>query len=418
MNIVIDDLSFAYDDHEVLKGIELEIEDGTFLGLMGPNGSGKTTLLRCMMNYLTPEHGAILVDAKPINCMKDRDVAQLFAVVPQSSPTDFSFTAYEMVMMGRIPHVKNRLSGESHSDAKAVETAMRRTNTWIFANRPFSNLSGGERQRVILARALAQSPHVLLLDEPTVYLDIASQFEIMDLLRSLNEEGLTVISVLHDLNLAARYCNRIVLLNNGRLESYGTPEEVFTPENIARIYGIEVIIRHDPLTHAVSAIPRLSSVVVPKHGTRVHVLCGGGTGGPVMKDLLDAGYAPSAGVLNVLDSDFETARDLKIPVVSEIPFAQVSEDAHNDNLKRIEEAMLIIMTDFPIGPGNIKNIEAASHALRAGKPLMVMGSDTIDQRDFTGGRAREKLQDLFRRGATDVKGRRQLMDVISKRSEK
>jgi len=418
MKIEIADLTFAYDGKKVLKGINLTIKEGEFLGLMGPNGSGKTTLLRCMMNYLRPEHGAILLDAKPIHALKDAEIARLFAVVPQSSPTDFSFTAYEMVMMGRIPHSTNRLSGESRADADAVRSAMRRTNTWSFVNRSFATLSGGERQRVIIARALAQNPKTLLLDEPTVFLDIAGQFEIMDLLRTLNEDGLTIVAVLHDLNLAARYCDRIALLHNGRLEAYGTAEEVFNPENIARIYGIEVIVRRDPLTHAVSTIPRISSIVAPMHGTRVHVLCGGATGGPVIKDLLDAGYSPSTGVLNVLDSDFATAQDLHIPIISEIPFAQVSEDAHTQNLKQIEEAEIVIVTDFPIGPGNLKNIEAAEYALEIGKTVIIINPQTIDERDFVVGRAKALLEKLLKSGAKDVKERAALLTLLTERLKK
>jgi len=413
--IDISGLSFSFDGEKVLRDIDLKIEKGDFLGLMGPNGSGKTTLLRCMMNYLRPEAGAILVDARPIHTMKDRDLARMFAVVPQSSSVDFSFTAYEMVMMGRIPHLRSRLVGESENDADAVRSAMDRTDTWRFTDRPFISLSGGEKQRVIIARALAQKPEVLLLDEPTVYLDLANQFEIMDLLKALNGEGLTVICVLHDLNLASRYCDEIALLNNGRLESFGKPKEVFTPENIARIYGIEVIIRQDPLTHAVAAIPRSSAGVSPSHGTRVHVLCGGGSGGPVIKDLLDAGYAPSAGVLNVLDSDFETAGDLRIPIVSEIPFAQVSDEAYSENLRKIESAEAIILTDFPVGPGNMRNIEAAEHALSSGKTVILLNPHTVEERDFVGGKAIQAIDRLLKAGAIVIADRSELIKLLKER---
>lgn len=412
MKIEIRELSFQYDGNEVLKNINLGISEGTFLGLMGPNGSGKTTLLRTMMTYLKPDHGAILVDSRPVHTLGDREVAQLLAVVPQSSPTHFNFTAYEMVMMGRIPHIRNRLASESKSDGKIVRDSMQRTNTWKFAERAFSSLSGGERQRVIIARALAQRPKIMLLDEPTVYLDIASQFEIMDLLKSLNEDGLTIIAVLHDLNIASRYCDEIALLHNGKLESFGPPEKVFTSANIARIFGIEMIIRQDPLTHAVSAIPRTSSFMAISRETAVHVLCGGGTGGPVLNDLLDAGFSPSAGVVNVLDSDFETARDLRIPVVSEIPFSQVSDDSHLQNIELIDGAKYVIVTDFPVGPGNIRNIEAAMHATEQGKTVFILNNDTISERDFVGGRARELIQKLIDGGAIPLRNRRELMERL------
>ena len=415
MRIDIEGLSFAFGTTRVLKDISLSIEKGEFLALMGPNGSGKTTLLRCLMNYLTPKQGGVLVDAKPVHTMTDKEIAQLFAVVPQSSPTDFSFTAYEMVMMGRIPHAKSRLSSEKESDVKATREAMKRTGTWEFADREFAGLSGGERQRVIIARALAQDPQILLLDEPTVYLDITGQLEIMDLLRELNGSGLTIIAVMHDINLASRYCGKIALLHEGRLESHGTPEEVFTPENVMRIYDVEVIVRRDPLTHSVSVIPRSTSMIVPAHGTRVHVLCGGGTGGPLLSGLIDAGYAPSAGVVNVLDSDFELSEDIRIPVVTEVPFAQISDETHLQNLQRVMEAAAIVVTDFPVGPGNLKNLEAAVAALGKGKPVFIMNAETVEKRDFVGGKAKQLIDDLISRGAVKVNGKQDLMAKLTER---
>lgn len=409
MKLDIQNLSFSFEGKKVLKEISLSIEEGEFLGLMGPNGSGKTTLLRCMMNFLRPEQGVVLIDARPVHSMKDKDLALLFAVVPQTSQIEFSFTAYEMVMMGRIPHARSRLASETRGDGTAVQEAMERTNTWQFADRQYASLSGGERQRVIIARALAQEPMVLLLDEPTVYLDITGQLEIMDLLRELNLGGLTIVAVMHDINLASRYCGRIALLHDGRLESVGTPEEVFTPENIVRIYDVDVIVRKDPLTNSVSVIPRTATLVSAMHGTRIHVLCGGGTGGPIINALKDAGYAPSAGVINVLDSDFELSEDLHIPVVTEIPFAQISDESHRQNLQSVREAAAIVVTDFPVGPGNLKNLEAADAALRNEKPVFLMNVETIDKRDFVGGRAKQLIDDLISRGAITVGSRQDLI---------
>ena len=415
MKLEIGDLSLSIDGKRILKDISLSVGEGEFLALMGPNGSGKTTLLRCVMNYLKPEQGAILVDAKPIHTMSDRALAQLFAVVPQTSQIEFPFSAFEMVMMGRTPHARSRLSGDSKLDATAVRRAMEKTNTWKFADRDFSSLSGGERQRVIIARALAQEPEILLLDEPTVYLDITGQLEIMDLLRELNRGGLTIVAVMHDINLASRYCGKIALINEGRLESHGTPDEVFTPENITRIYDVDVIVRRDPLTNSVSVIPKMASSMSAMHGTRIHILCGGGTGGHIASDLIDAGYAPSAVVINVLDSDFELAKDLHVPVVTEIPFAQVSDDAHAQNIERVRQAAAVVVTDFPVGPGNLKNLEAALVALDCGKIVFLLNSGTIGERDFVGGKARTMVDELIRRGAVTVKDKRELIGLIAEK---
>src|SRR4030042_140651 len=241
MRLEVKNLSFAFSDKPGVKDGNLEASDGEFLGLMGPNGSGKTTLLRCITNFLSGWDGNILVDKKPIGGYTPRALARVFAEVPQISSTDFPFTAHDIVMMGRIPHIGSMLDGETRKDNDIVRKAMERTNTLQFAGRYFSELSGGERQRVIIARALAQQPKILLLDEPTVYLDISGQFEMMDLIRGLNkEQHITTVTVLHDINMAARYCDRIALLSDGRLEAVGPPEEVLTPATFQNRNGLEV----------------------------------------------------------------------------------------------------------------------------------------------------------------------------------
>ncbi len=236
--LTVSDLKFSFGNTQVLRALTFDVRLGEFMGIMGPNGSGKTTLLRCLTRYLPTEDGMVLVDAKPLNDFSPAEMARTFAVVPQVSVTDFPFTVYDIVMMGRIPHLGSRLAGETRTDIDIVQQAMARTNTLRFSGRIFSELSGGERQRVIIARAIAQRPKVLLLDEPTVYLDISGQIEIMDMIRKLNkEEGITVVAVLHDVNLAARYCDRIALLSDGLLEAVGPPPEVLTPDAIRSVYG-------------------------------------------------------------------------------------------------------------------------------------------------------------------------------------
>lgn len=404
MRLDVRALSYSFGDKKVLKGVSFEVRPGEFMGLMGPNGSGKTTLLRCVMNYLTPPEDAISIDGAEIRSIPPETLARTFAVVPQSSSTDFTFSAYDIVMMGRLPHRKNRFAGPSRADADAVRGAMDRTGTWALASRPFFALSGGERQRVIIARAVAQHPEALLLDEPTVYLDINGQLEVMDLIKSLNqEEGITVISVLHDVNMAARYCDRIALLSNGRLEAMGPPAEVLTPGVIQSVYGVEVAVRRDPFTNAVYVMPRSTATPAPRHGRRVHVLCGGGVGGPIMKALLDAGYGVSTGVLNVLDSDFENAKDLHIPTVPEAPFAVVGDAAHEENLRLVRESEAVVVGPFPVGPGNFRNLEAAEHALRSGKKVIVIAPAGLSAIDFVGGKASAAIKGLISSGAIEVK---------------
>jgi len=415
MKLSVSGLSFSFGERRVLSDVTFEIADGEFVGLMGPNGSGKTTLLRCLMDYLPAPADAVRVDGRQLRTFSPSELARTFAVVPQTSTTDFTFTAYDIVMMGRMPHISSRLAGVSRKDAAIVAEAMRRTNTWQFASRPFFSLSGGERQRVIIARAIAQQPKALLLDEPTVFLDINGQFEIMDLIRGLNrDKGLSVIAVLHDVNLAARYCDRIVLLSDGRIEAIGPPKEVLTPDTIESVYGVEVVVRKDPFSDTVYVLPRATVVGARRHGTRVHVLCGGGTGGPVMKALLDRGFSVSAGVLNVLDSDSQNASDLHIPFVSEAPFAPISDEAHRQNVAMIEKSSAVVVSPFPVGPGNIRNLEAAREALAAGKRVLVLPHDPGKPIDFVGGRADAIVKGLISSGAIRVDGLEHLFEELGR----
>lgn len=414
MKLSLRNLSFSYGEARILRGISFDVTEGGFLGLMGPNGSGKTTLLRCIMRFLETEADMVSLDDRSLQSLSPAEVARTFAVVPQSSSTDFIFTAYDIVMMGRIPHFKSRLSNETKSDADVVKDAMRRTNTWRFSGRQFSELSGGERQRVLIARALAQQPRCLLLDEPTVYLDINGQFEVMDLIRRLNREsGITVIAVLHDVNLAARYCDTIALLSHGRLEAIGPPAEVLAPETIQSVYGIDVIVRKDPFSQAVYVLPHTSVLGAPKHGRRVHVLCGGGSGGPVMKALVDNGYSVSAGALNVLDSDFQNAQDLHIAVAAESPFSPISDEVHRENLRLIGQSEAVVVTTFPVGPGNLRNLEAARAALDSNKRVFVLGRNGSPTVDFVGGKADAIVDELISRGAVTVSNTVEIMQSLS-----
>ena len=255
MSLKVDRVSFYYDALKVLDEVSFEAEKGTFMGLVGPNGSGKTTLLRIIDGLLKPKGGAVYLDFKKIAEMDLKEIAREIAVVPQNASPDFNFTVFDIVMMGRHPHL-GKFSIERESDEDRVKLWMKLTNTLHLADKSVREISGGERQRVLIARALAQEPRILLLDEPTANLDICYQLEIMNLLRELVKElGLTIICAIHDLNLAARYCDKIILLDHGRIRNIGRPREVLTEENIKEVFKVEVKIEHDPETKNLLIIP-------------------------------------------------------------------------------------------------------------------------------------------------------------------
>ena len=220
--IKVKDVDAYYGSVKVLEGMDFSAAQGELLGIIGPNGSGKTTLLRTIARILKPKTGAILLDGKQVMQMNNKEFSRKFAAVPQDTTINFEFAALDVVLMGRNPHL-GRLELESEKDIDIARRCMELTHCWHLAERPVTELSGGERQLVIIARALTQEPKVLLLDEPTSHLDINYQIEIMELLKHLTaHEGLIIIAVIHDLNLAAQYCDRLVLLRNGKIFAMGT----------------------------------------------------------------------------------------------------------------------------------------------------------------------------------------------------
>jgi iron complex transport system ATP-binding protein len=247
--INLSQVSFSYNETPVLHHINLVVEDGEMVALLGPNGSGKTTLIKLACGVLRPNEGDIYLSGSRLNRLKRREVAQQVAVVPQQFFIPFAFTLREVVLLGRTPFLK-AFSDERSSDGQVVENAMDIVGINDLKERYFNELSGGERQKAVLAMALAQEPKLLLLDEPTAHLDINHQVEIIELVQTLNrEQRLTVIASMHDLNMAALYFDRLVLLKDGHIFADGLPDEVLTEETIKEVFSAAVQVTQHPLTH-------------------------------------------------------------------------------------------------------------------------------------------------------------------------
>ena len=412
VKLTIDGVDCSYGSVDVLKNVGFVVKSGQFLGILGPNGSGKTTLLRSISRVLKPKKGTILIGNKDIYQMKTVEVAKQVAVVPQTTPVTFDFTALEVVLMGRNPHMP-RFKMESKKDLDIAKHSMELTNTWEFAERPVTELSGGERQRVIIARALTQEPRILLLDEPTTHLDISNQLEIMDLIKHLcDTQKLLIVAVFHDFNLAARYCDSIILLKEGKIIAVGKSEETLTSENVREVFNVDTIVRKHPITGSLHVIPLSKPINLKRKYLLIHLICGAGTGSPVMKILLDEGYRLTAGVLNLLDTDQETARLLSIPTTNEAPFSPITNEAHNANLKMAIKANVIVVTSTQFGEGNIRNLEVAETCLEAGIPVILLEDVPIEERDFTNGKATEYVKKLKKKGAITVKSTKELINFI------
>jgi iron complex transport system ATP-binding protein len=400
MRLELRDVSAGYNGEPAITGISFAISDGEFVGLVGPNGSGKSTVVRVMTRVLRPRAGKVVVDGRDIFRMSAIEAARRIAVVPQDSSYHFDYSVLEIVLMGRSPRMA-RFAIEGGRDYAAAERALRLTGIAHLARRPVTDTSGGERQRVAIARALAQEPELLVLDEPTAHLDIAHQIEVLDLVRALNrEQRVAVVVVMHDLNLAAQYCGRMLLLHQGRLLAEGPPQEVITAQRVRQAYGAEVTVKQHPVTGRpyftlLSRLPTEGR----REGIAVHLICGAGTGTDLMERLSARGLRVSAGVLNVEDSDQQAAERLSLPRAEEAPFSPISDEARRENMRLIEAAQVVIVTPVPVGDGNLANLEAALSAARMGRRVIVINSPPIAERDFAGGRAVALERELIEAGA-------------------
>jgi iron complex transport system ATP-binding protein len=409
----INNVDCYYDSVKIVENVSFSVKTGSFVGILGPNGSGKTTLLKSISRILKPKKGAIMLEDQDIYTLKPVDLAKRLSVVSQGTVIAFSFTALDVVLMGRSPHL-SRFASESEKDVEIAKRCMAYTGTLNLADRLITELSGGERQRVIIAKALAQEPHVLLLDEPTTHLDVSNQFEIMSILRQLcNENKLLVVGVFHDFNLAANYCDSLILLKDGKIVDAGKSEKVLTPQNIKTIFGIETLVRENPITKSVYVLPVSVSHNQKIRGLTVHLICGAGTGSSLMKLLVDDGYAVTSGVLNLLDTDQETADFLKVPIVGEAPLSPITEVAYKTNLDFVSKANVVVLTSIPFGFGNVKNLDAALYALDHKVPTLVLNESPITLRDFTKGEAEKKMGQLKAKGAIFVDNQHELFKVLN-----
>jgi iron complex transport system ATP-binding protein len=238
----------GYSKEDIIQDISFQLKKGDFLGIIGPNGSGKTTLLRTISGVLRPHKGKVFLKETDVYSLHPKTLAQKIAVVNQGLVPSFSYSVLELVLMGRSPHL-GKFQSETGRDFDIVRQSLELTDTLKVVRRQFEELSAGEKQATVIAKALAQEPQLLILDEPTAHLDIGHQIKILDLIKKLNREnGLTVIMVMHDLNLASEYCQRLILLDKGRIYKIGKPKEVLTYQIIEEVYNCLVIVNPNPIS--------------------------------------------------------------------------------------------------------------------------------------------------------------------------
>ncbi len=387
--LVAESICAGYGREVAVENVSLQIAPGQVVILVGPNGSGKTTLLRTLARILTPFSGRRFLEGKPYEAYRPTEFARLVAYAPQETPAEMGFTVAELVMMGRYPHQKGFWS-VSPADRNAVLEAMAFAEIDHLAERTLSQLSGGERQRVNLARALAQQARYLLLDEPTAHLDLHHQTQLMHRLRQYaRTQGVAALIVLHDLNLASQYADWVALMRWGRIVEQGTPDAVLQPTLLEEVYRTPVMRLTNPLTGR-PLLFTLDSAAAPSpapNAPHVFVIAGGGAGAAVYYALLAAGWHVSTGVLNLLDTDEEVARALRLTHITEQPFSPISDEVYWRAQSIARGADAIFIADVPFGRGNLRNLELALEAQSMGVPIYALETRPIEQRDFTGGEA-------------------------------
>jgi iron complex transport system ATP-binding protein len=393
-------VSAGYDGRAVVHEVSLAIGAGEVVGLIGPNGSGKTTLVRVASRALRPMAGAVRVAGRDPYAIPGRQAARLVAVVPQELAPTFSFTALEVVLMGRSPYL-SPWGGGGPADYRMAREAMEAAAVHHLADRPLEELSGGEKQGVVLAQALAQDAPVLLLDEPTTHLDLRHVVSILEtVLRLAREEGKAVLAVFHDLNLAAGFCDRLVALDRGRVVAEGSPEEVVSRELLLDLYAVDAEVTPHFATGRPTVLLGPPLAPARRGGLpRAHVVGGAGRGAPAMRGLAALGYEVTAGVLHAQDTDAVVAERLNLERVVVPPFSEVDEEARRDVLALMRRAAVVVVCDAPYGPGNVGNLVAAALVAEEGARVCLLEQVPVEERDFTGGEGARLWRALRERAA-------------------
>ena len=412
--IQLSHVTACYREKPVLQNISLTIAAGEMVGILGPNGAGKSTLFSVLSGLLAPAAGSVEVFGNDIRRMAPDARAKAISVVPQDLDIPVPYTVEEIVMMGRTASI-GRFSNPSPQDRQSVERALVYTDVADIRHSPLNELSGGERQRAIVAMVLAQEPRIILMDEATSHLDINHRLEIMQLVERLNrDDGVTVLMISHDLQIAAEFSQRLILLDHGNLVADGTPSEVLTEDMLRRVYHCDVRVHQDPHSGGISilAAPRLPAPGTGK-GIHIHVIAGGGCGEPCLRRLALCGYTITCGVVNRGDQDNDVTGALGIETAAEKPFSPISHDALTQARTLSSRADALVLSPVPFGTGNLANLNLLEEALSRGTPVFIASG--IEGRDYTPGQeAIPRVQALLDRGAKSYRDVADLLAMLPK----
>lgn len=360
------DLSIGYKDKAILSGVNLDFEPSCFISLLGPNGAGKTTLLRTLSRHLPPLGGGIELYGKPLKGLRQAELAKIMAVVLTDKINPPLFTAFQFAALGRYPHT-DFLGRLTEEDEQVVGRSLAAVHAEDLAEREFTSLSDGERQKVLVARALAQEPQILLLDEPTAHLDLKHRVEVMAILRNLcAEQGITVVASLHDVDIAAKISDKVALVKDGGIRGWGSPEEVLGANEVADLYDFDTA----------SFSRQLGSIELRGEGNRekVFVVGGMGCGATLFRLLAKKGYQVEAGVLFDNDLDYFVAESLQIPSISQPPAAAIAKEPLEQAIGAIKSCDWVVDAGCCDAGVYQNNLEIVKAALAMDKPVLSLGA--------------------------------------------
>lgn len=359
-------LCVGYGSKVVVDGVEISGIKGQVVCLLGPNGTGKTTILRTLSGLLQPIKGEVYINGEELSTINKKDLAKKLSVVLTKKFSGGLMKVFEVAAMGRYPHTGffGRLSKE---DMEKTFEALKTVNADYLAQRYFDELSDGEKQKVLVARALVQEPEVIILDEPTTHLDIRHRLELLDILKTLSKEkGITVILSLHEVDMALKSCDKVVLVKNNKILAYGVPEDVINEEIINELYSIK-----DANFNNLLGSIEISNLVKPN----VYVIGGCGYGAPVYRALTKHDIGLATGIIHQNDIDYEIARTIGIEVQSEKAFEDINDISFKKAIEVIDNIEVVIDSGCPIGKINRKNIDLINYALSKGKKVFTLRSE-------------------------------------------
>ncbi len=403
--LIAENLGLTIDEHPILQDINLTVDTGEFVGIIGPNGAGKSTLLKGLRG-IHPATGSIEVFGEKLHVLSEKQIARKVAYMQQEINTGFGFTAKQVVLAGRYPYLE-WWQNESENDDAIAEKYMKFTGVSHLANKDINHMSGGEKQRVLLAKVLTQETDLIFLDEPTASLDLTYQEEIFRQCKQLCQQGKTILIVVHDIRLAAKFCSRLILLHKGNVLADGLPEEVITGDNLHEAYQMHAAVFNNYVSGLLD-IYTYHEKNENNRDKRIHIIAGGGIASDLIRKLYEQHYQISTGVLSTGDGDAIVASAFDAKVIYKDAFAPIDESSSEENRALIRQANFTVLCNVAYGINNLRNLKDSLMA----KHLIVLQDTPIEERDYTNGEAKRLYDALIQQSQVKVMTTNEFMQLM------